>query len=173
MDHTPEQVELSARLVSLAADVGGLHHRFDSVDTRLNSFETKVVGIGTRLESLAVDTGGVNTRLGALSSDFGNMSARLDVLDARTGNLERLAEISDARFASMDSTQLNIMEKLGAIKGTCDSLNANIQALTLEVREQRRDISTIRTTDFRLIYGSMIAMGLGIVSIMAHGFKWI
>ena len=42
-----------------------------------------------------------------------------------------------------------------------------------DVKELRRDITGIRTTDFRLIFGAIIAVALGLAGLMAKGFGWL
>lgn len=52
-------------------------------------------------------------------------------------------------------------------------LERDVSELRTDVREIRNDISGIRTTDFRLLFGAIIAVALGLAALMAHGFHWI
>ncbi len=57
---------------------------------------------------------------------------------------------------------------------------AKLEAATEHMREDVRDIKvdlrSIRDnarTDFRLLFGALIAVALGLAGLMAHGFKWL
>ncbi len=45
--------------------------------------------------------------------------------------------------------------------------------LRSDVREIRRDVIGIRTTDFRILFGAIIAVALGLAGLMAKGFHWL
>ncbi len=45
--------------------------------------------------------------------------------------------------------------------------------LKADGRELRTEIHRIRTTDFRILLGSLITVALGLAGIMAKGFGWL
>lgn len=45
--------------------------------------------------------------------------------------------------------------------------------LKRDVREIRTDITGIRTTDFRILFGATIAVAIGLAGLMAKGFHWL
>jgi hypothetical protein len=54
-----------------------------------------------------------------------------------------------------------------------DYIQRDVNALKDDVRAIREDINGIRTTDFRLLFGAIIAVAIGLASLMARGFHWI
>lgn len=61
----------------------------------------------------------------------------------------------EARVAKLEAIAENIQRDLGDIKA--------------DVREQRRDVRG----DFRLTFGAIITVALGLAALMAKGFGWI
>ncbi|MES2151584.1 MAG: hypothetical protein V4508_17540 [Pseudomonadota bacterium] len=52
-------------------------------------------------------------------------------------------------------------------------LEASAEVLQRDMTELKTEVKGIRTTDFRLIFGAMITLALGMASLMAKGFHWI
>ncbi|MFY7960264.1 MAG: hypothetical protein ACOVVK_09325 [Elsteraceae bacterium] len=55
-------------------------------------------------------------------------------------------------------------------------VEAGIEHLVRETQSMRADIRDIRSehrADFRLTWGGMIALAIGLAAMMAKGFKWI
>lgn len=55
-------------------------------------------------------------------------------------------------------------------------LEATVEHIQADVSELRKDLREIRTSmasDFRLTWGGLIALGLGLAALMAKGFHWI
>lgn len=48
-----------------------------------------------------------------------------------------------------------------------------VKELNDDVRDLRAEINSIRTTDFRLIFGAIITVALGNAALMAKGFGWL
>jgi hypothetical protein len=48
----------------------------------------------------------------------------------------------------------------------------DIKDLKEDVRALRSDITGIRTTDFRFLFGAIITVALGLAGFMAKGFHW-
>lgn len=65
----------------------------------------------------------------------------------------------EARIAKLEAQVENLRSDVAEVKG--------------DVRELRRDVAGIRTTDFRLIFGAIIAVALGLAGLMAKGFHWL
>lgn len=49
----------------------------------------------------------------------------------------------------------------------------DIRELKDAVRELSRQVNAIRTTDFRIMFGAIIAATLGLAGVMAKGFGWL
>lgn len=68
----------------------------------------------------------------------------------------------------------------GGMEARIAKLEASVEHIrsdTAEVKSalvrQADKIDAIRTTDFRLLFGAIIAVALGLAGIMAKGFHWI
>lgn len=54
-------------------------------------------------------------------------------------------------------------------------LESDVAHIKDDVREIKSDIREIRNdmkTDFRLLFGAIIAVALGLAALLAHGFHW-
>jgi hypothetical protein len=67
--------------------------------------------------------------------------------------------------------------KVAKLETTVDHVTTDMNELKTELREFRKevraDIMAIRTHDFRLIFGALIAVTLGLATLMARTFHWI
>ena len=73
--------------------------------------------------------------------------------------------------------------KSGSGGGNSSDMEARIAKLEASMEHVQGDIGDIKTdirgirgearTDFRLLFGAVIAVALGLAGLMAHGFKWI
>ncbi|MCB1909969.1 MAG: hypothetical protein KDH15_21620 [Rhodocyclaceae bacterium] len=55
-------------------------------------------------------------------------------------------------------------------------LEASVEHIQSDVSELKNEVRGIRAdmrSDFRLLFGALIAVALGLAGLMAHGFKWI
>jgi hypothetical protein len=69
------------------------------------------------------------------------------------------AEMMEARIAKLEAGQ--------------DYIQRDVNDLKDDVRAIRGEINGIRTTDFRLLFGAIIALAIGLAGLMARGFHWI
>jgi len=63
----------------------------------------------------------------------------------------------------------------GGMEARLASLEANYGHLRDDVAEMKKDIRDLRNdarTDFRLLFGALIAVALGLAGLMAKGFHW-
>ncbi len=49
----------------------------------------------------------------------------------------------------------------------------HMRDLLAEFKTEIRDIRNEQRTDFRVTFGAIIAVAIGLAGLMAHGFKWI
>lgn len=63
----------------------------------------------------------------------------------------------------------NMESKLSRLESEVGHINGAMKELGNDVKELRRD----SRTDFRLLFGSLIAVALGLAGLMAKGFHWI
>jgi hypothetical protein len=59
------------------------------------------------------------------------------------------------------------------LEAAIERIEQDIREIKAEMRDVRLDITGIRTADFRLIYGAILAVALGLAGIMAHAFHWL
>jgi hypothetical protein len=62
--------------------------------------------------------------------------------------------------------------RLTKLETAVDYIQRDIKQLKDDMRAVRSDIAGIRTTDFRLLFGAIIAVALGLSGLMAKGFHW-
>lgn len=62
--------------------------------------------------------------------------------------------------------------RVAKLEATAEFVQRDIKELKEDVRAVRGDITGIRTTDFRLIFGAIITVALGLAGLMAKGFHW-
>jgi len=63
----------------------------------------------------------------------------------------------------------DLPERVGKVETHIDHINRNIATIQGDVR----DIRSAMTTDFRITWGGLIAIAIGLAALMAKGFKWI
>lgn len=63
--------------------------------------------------------------------------------------------------------------RIAKLEATVEHANRDLSELKAELKEARRDITSIRTTDFRLTFAAIIFVALGLAGVMAKGFGWI
>jgi hypothetical protein len=59
--------------------------------------------------------------------------------------------------------------RIAKLEATMDHVQNDVTELKADVRELRRDLST----DFRILFGAIIAVALGLAGLMAKGFEWL
>ena len=59
------------------------------------------------------------------------------------------------------------------LEAAVDYIQRDVKELREDVRTMRGEIHSIRTTDFRLVFGAIIAVALGLAGLMAKGFHWL
>lgn len=52
-------------------------------------------------------------------------------------------------------------------------LEVVVEFMQRDIAELKADMRAIRTTDFRLIFGAIITVALGLAALMAKGFGWL
>lgn len=76
---------------------------------------------------------------------------------------------SDERFAYA----LEMEARVARLETTVGNMQRNITELKDDVRAIRAEIVGIRTTDFRLLFGAIITVALGLGGLLAKGFGWL
>jgi hypothetical protein len=61
----------------------------------------------------------------------------------------------------------------GGMEARMARLESDVEYMKRDIAELKTDVREIRTTDFRLIFGAIIATALGLAALMAGGFGWL
>lgn len=62
--------------------------------------------------------------------------------------------------------------RIAKLEVAVEYVQRDVAELKADVREVRKDIVGIRTTDFRILFGAIITVALGLAGLMAKGFHW-
>lgn len=61
----------------------------------------------------------------------------------------------------------------GDMEARITRLETSMEHVQRDIAELKADVRAIRTTDFRLLFGAIIAVALGLSGLMAKGFGWL
>jgi hypothetical protein len=88
---------------------------------------------------------------------------------------ERISRLEGGSLQSAagGGTSGGIEARIAKLEASVGHIQEDVSDIKSELRETRGDIIGIRTTDFRLIFGAIIAVALGLAGSMAHGFQWL
>ena len=86
-------------------------------------------------------------------------------------NLERISKRFDGGAGSGNNGGMEA--RIAKLEAQMENTQRDVAELKADVREILKDITGIRTTDFRLLFGAIIAVALGLAGLMAKGFHWI
>lgn len=64
-------------------------------------------------------------------------------------------------------------ERMGRLEALVELILRDIAELKVDINDLRAQIIAIRTTDFRILAGMIIATSLGLAGMMAKGFGWL
>jgi len=59
--------------------------------------------------------------------------------------------------------------RVAKLESTTEYIQRDIAELKVDARELRQDLKT----DFRILFGAIIAVALGLAGLMAKGFGWL
>ena len=90
---------------------------------------------------------------------FGKLDDRIDKLDDRIDKL-------DDRIGKLDDRVAALGERVARVETGIDFLRSDIKNLS-------EGLLAVRTTDFRLMFGALIAVALSLSAMMAKGFGWL
>ncbi|HFG5186419.1 TPA: hypothetical protein ACTD06_000543 [Salmonella enterica subsp. enterica serovar Typhimurium] len=71
------------------------------------------------------------------------------------------------------SDEFDLGGRVARMESDISYIKRDIAELKSDIKVVRGDIDKIRTTDFRIIFGALIATALGLAGLMARGFHWI
>jgi hypothetical protein len=62
--------------------------------------------------------------------------------------------------------------RVAKLEAGMEYVQRDLAEIKLDVRAMRDSVNSIRTTDFRLIFGAIIAVAIGLAGLMGKGFGW-
>jgi hypothetical protein len=77
---------------------------------------------------------------------------------------------------SHDDGRDGMMSRIAKLESDVAHIQSDVREIKLDVREIRQDIKDIRAearSDFRLLFGSIIGVAVGLAALMAKSFGWI
>lgn len=72
-----------------------------------------------------------------------------------------------------DMWRQSVETRLSDLRGDIGDLRAEMLAFRSEMSAEFRNVRERQERDFRLMFGALITLGVGLAGLMAHGFKWI
>jgi hypothetical protein len=75
-----------------------------------------------------------------------------------------------------DDGRDRMMSRVAKLQSDVAHIQSDIREIKLDLREIRQDVKDIRAearTDFRVLFGSLISVAVGLAAVMAKGFGWI
>lgn len=90
--------------------------------------------------------------------------------DVHTGSFKTNARARDNGGEPPDNG--NMEARITKLETAAEYIQRDVKELRDDVRTLRGEIHSIRTTDFRLTFGAIIAVALGLAGLMAKGFHW-
>ncbi len=75
--------------------------------------------------------------------------------------------------ARLETVEARMLAHIGEIKADVRHIQADVAETRTDIREMRQQITRIRTVDFRILFGAIITVTLGLAALMAKGFHWI
>ena len=84
--------------------------------------------------------------------------------DTRRAPIDRVVETVDHR---------GMEPRLAKLETAVEFIQRDIKERKDDLRVVKSDITAIRTTDFRLLFGAIIAVALGLAGLISKGFHWL
>lgn len=99
-------------------------------------------------------------------------SIRPDAAARLIEQLQRVADNADRPPPSSGGGGPTLEARVAKLEATVEHVQRDAADIKVELRDMRKDIVGIRTTDFRLLFGAIITVALGLAAVMAKGFHW-
>jgi hypothetical protein len=95
---------------------------------------------------------------------------KLRELEHRVAEIEREKGL---KTPGGDGTSGGMEPRIAKLEASVEHVQQDIRDIKSDIHDICGDITGIRTTDFRIIFGAIIAVALGLAGLIAHGFRWI
>lgn len=77
------------------------------------------------------------------------------------------------RLTQMEVTTRHIQDDLRDLRTEVRDFKGEMRDFQKEVRSEFRDVRYQARTDFRLLFGALITVAVGMAALMAKGFHWV
>jgi hypothetical protein len=104
-----------------------------------------------------------------LTADIGRLDQRVGKSETRLGAVEIRLGAVEIRLGAVEM-------RLGAVETRLGELGERVARVETGIDFLRSDIKSLgdrHTTDFRLMFGALVTVALGLSSLMAKGFGWL
>lgn len=108
----------------------------------------------------------LDDRVSKLDDRVGALEARVGGLDVRIGRLEVRVDQLVVNVREMSAVLVALGERVARVETGIDFLRSDMKNLG-------DGLLAVRTTDFRLMFGALIAVALSLAAMMAKGFGWL
>jgi hypothetical protein len=71
------------------------------------------------------------------------------------------------------SNNTNMEARVGKLEIAMEYVQRDIVEMKSDIKDIRGSITSIRTTDFRMLFGAIIFVAVGLAGLMAKGFGWL
>ncbi|MER2539357.1 MAG: hypothetical protein ABTQ26_08960 [Azonexus sp.] len=97
-------------------------------------------------------------------------------LDSRLSDLERVARDGRLQERRGGEPPSGIEPRVARLEASVSHIERDVTDIRGDIREIRTDIKELRKVDesnFRALFGAIIAVALGLAGLMAKGFHWL
>jgi hypothetical protein len=77
------------------------------------------------------------------------------------------------RVTRLEVTCERILDELRELRTDMREMRSEMRNESREMRNESRELRRTATADFRILFGAIIAVALGLAGVMAGGFGWI
>jgi hypothetical protein len=89
--------------------------------------------------------------------------------NADSGNMSDVTDKDPKLGSDKMPPQLSMEARIAVIESDVGYIKRDVAELKSDVKELRRD----DRTDFRMLFGAIIVVALGLAGLMAKGFRWL
>lgn len=81
----------------------------------------------------------------------------------------RLVELERKNYSGGDPPGGRMEARVAKLEASVGHIEKDISEIKTDLRDIRRDVRE----DFRIVWGGLIVLGLGLAGLMARGFHWL
>jgi chromosome segregation ATPase len=112
----------------------------------------------------------------ATVSNGTDSASPIAMLTAEMGVLKQRVTAMESRFDAVESKLAELGERVARLETAIDFLRSDIRSLAENHAARRSDLKSLsdrQIADFRLMFGSLITVAIGLSGMIAKGFGWL